>query len=43
MSEYQYYEFKAIDRPLTDREIRAIRRITTRAELTPTSFMNEYH
>jgi hypothetical protein len=43
MSEYQYYEFKAIDRPLTDCEIQAIRRITTRAELTPTSFTNEYH
>jgi hypothetical protein len=42
MSEYQYYEFRAIDRPLTDREIRAVRRITTRAELTPTSFTNVY-
>jgi hypothetical protein len=25
MSEYQYYEFQAIDRPLTDREMSTLR------------------
>src|SRR6266576_806544 len=32
MSEYQYYEFLAVDRPLS-----------TRARITATSFTNEYH
>ena len=42
MSEYQYYQFQAIDRPLTDRQMRELRAISTRAEITPTSFVNEY-
>lgn len=42
MSEYQYYEFQAIDRPLTDRQMEELRAISTRAEITPTSFVNEY-
>ncbi len=42
MSEYQYYEFQAIDRPLDEREIRALRRYSTRATITPTRFVNFY-
>jgi hypothetical protein len=43
MSEYQYYEFRAIDRPLDDGELRALRSLSTRAEITQTSFVNTYH
>ncbi|MBI2267363.1 MAG: hypothetical protein HYU64_19720 [Armatimonadetes bacterium] len=43
MSEYQYYEFLAIDRPLTAKEISALRALSTRAHITPVSFTNEYH
>jgi hypothetical protein len=43
MSEYQYYEFQAVDRPLTEKEMRELRTLSTRAEITPTSFWNEYH
>jgi len=42
MSEYQYYEFRAIDNPLTDRQVGELRKLSTRAEITPTSFTNEY-
>lgn len=42
MSEYQYYEFQAIDRPLTAEEMRELRSLSTRARITPTSFVNEY-
>jgi hypothetical protein len=43
MSEYQYYEFLAIDRPLTSGEMDALRALSTRAHITPVSFTNEYH
>lgn len=43
MSEYQYYEFLAIDRPLTDTEQVEARALSTRATITATSFVNEYH
>jgi hypothetical protein len=43
MSEYQYYEFQAIDRPLTSRQMGELRKLSTRAEITPTRFTNEYH
>lgn len=43
MSEYQYYEFQAIDRPLDDRQIGELRSLSTRATVTSTSFTNEYH
>lgn len=43
MSEYQYYEFLAIDRPLDDEERAAVRSLSTRATITPTRFVNEYH
>ena len=42
MSEYQYYEFQAIDRPLTDKEMAELRRYSTRARITATSFINDY-
>jgi hypothetical protein len=43
MSEYQYYEFLAIDRPLTDGEMKELRSISSRAEITATRFANEYN
>jgi FtsZ-interacting cell division protein YlmF len=42
MSEYQYYEFQAIDRPLIEREMTELRAHSTRARITPTSFVNDY-
>lgn len=42
MSEYQYYEFLAVDRPLNTSEMDALRAISTRATITPRSFANEY-
>ena len=42
MSEYQYYEFQAIDRPLTAKEMAELRSYSTRARITPTSFVNDY-
>jgi hypothetical protein len=42
MSEYQYYEFAAIDEPLSDKQMRELRALSTRAEITPTGFVNEY-
>lgn len=42
MSEYQYYEFQAIDRRLSDKEMQELRSHSTRAQITPTSFVNEY-
>jgi hypothetical protein len=43
MSEYQYYEFLAVDRPLTAAEQAEVRELSTRARITATSFTNEYH
>lgn len=43
MSEYQYYEFLAIDRPLDDAQQAEVRSLSTRARITATSFVNEYH
>jgi len=43
VSEYQYYEFLAIDRPLDKDEQAEIRSLSTRARITATSFVNEYH
>lgn len=43
MSEYQYYEFLALDRPLTDEQMAQLRRYSTRAEISSTRFVNEYH
>lgn len=43
MSEYQYYEFQAIDRALTKTEMAELRALSTRATITPTRLQNEYH
>jgi hypothetical protein len=43
MSEYQYYEFQAVDRPLTADERAKLRAISSRASITATSFVNVYH
>jgi hypothetical protein len=42
MSEYQYYEFVAVDRPLSDEQVRALRALSTRARITSTRFVNHY-
>jgi hypothetical protein len=42
MSEYQYFEFAAIDRPLTDGEMAKLRAVSTRAAITPSGFVNHY-
>jgi hypothetical protein len=43
MSEYQYYEFQAIDRPLTREEMAELRTFSSRARITSNRFTNEYH
>lgn len=42
MSEYQYYEFQTIDRPLGGADQDALRALSTRARITATSFTNTY-
>jgi hypothetical protein len=42
VSEYQYYDFRAMDRALTKAEISQLRSISTRAVITSTSFTNHY-
>jgi hypothetical protein len=43
MSEYQYYEFLAIDRPLTPAQVEEVGQHSSRAEITSTRFVNEYN
>ena len=43
MSEYQYYEFRAIDQPLDEKAMQALRDLSSRGQITPTSFINEYN
>src|SRR5215207_6189063 len=43
MSEYQYYEFQAVDRPLTREQMAELRALTSRATITPTRLVNVYH
>ncbi|MGW0820996.1 hypothetical protein [Streptomyces sp. NPDC002845] len=43
MSEYQYYEFQALDRPISREEQEQLRAISTRARITATSFTNTYN
>jgi hypothetical protein len=43
MSEYQYYEFQAIDRLLDEKGIQALENLSSRAQITPTSFVNTYN
>jgi len=42
VSEYQYYDFRSIDRALTTAEMAELRSISTRAVITSTSFTNHY-
>ena len=42
MSEFQYYEFVAIDRPLSAMERKRLRAITSRATITSTRLVNTY-
>lgn len=42
MSEFQYYEFVAIDRPLSVGERKRLRTITSRATITSTRLVNTY-
>lgn len=43
MSEYQYYEFVAVDQPLTSKQQAELRKHSSRATITASSFINEYH
>jgi hypothetical protein len=43
MSEYQYYEFQALDRPLTQKQISELRVYSSRARITSSSFVNVYN
>lgn len=43
MSEFQHYEFHAIDRRLDDEALEFLHSRSTRAEITPYSFVNEYN
>jgi hypothetical protein len=42
MSKYQYYEFQAVDRPLSEADCKALRALSSRARITSTSFTNHY-
>ena len=43
MSEYQYYHFLAIDVPLDEDQREELRQLSSRAEITANSFINEYN
>ena len=43
MSEYRYYEFHAIDRSLTRKEMEELRGISSRAQISSRRFANEYN
>ncbi|MCF6286326.1 MAG: hypothetical protein L3K26_14215 [Candidatus Hydrogenedentes bacterium] len=43
MSEYQYYEFQALDTPLSSEQMADLRAYSSRARITPASFVNEYN
>jgi hypothetical protein len=43
MSEYQYYEFTAIDKPLTPKQVEEVEQFSSRADVTSTRFVNEYN
>ena len=43
MSEYQYYEFAAVDKALNEKDMQALRNLSSRAQITPSSFVNEYN
>lgn len=43
MSEYQYYEFRAIERPLTTAEQNAVARLSSRVDPHPTRAVFVYN
>ena len=43
MSKYQYVAFRAIDAPVSEKNLEFMRRQSSRAEITSWSFKNEYH
>jgi hypothetical protein len=43
VSEYQYYEFLALNKPLTEKQRAELRKLSSRAEITATRFVNEYN
>jgi hypothetical protein len=43
MSEYQYYELQALDLPLSQEQMAHLRDVSSRAQITPHSFVNEYN
>jgi hypothetical protein len=43
MSEYRYIGFRAAEKPVSDKDLEYMRQQSTRAEITPWSFDNEYH
>jgi hypothetical protein len=43
MSEHQIVAFRAIDRPVSEKDLDYMRSQSSRAEITPWSFDNEYH
>jgi hypothetical protein len=43
MSEYQYVAFRAIDGPVSEKNLEFMRRQSSRADITPWAFDNEYH
>jgi hypothetical protein len=43
MSEYQYYEFAALDQPLSKQQQAELRALSSRAVITASGFRNEYH
>jgi hypothetical protein len=42
MSEYQYIAFRAVDSPVSEKNLEYMRQQSSRAEITPWSFDNEY-
>jgi hypothetical protein len=43
MSEYQYYEFQALDRALTPQEQKKLQALSSRAQVTPHRASFVYH
>ncbi len=43
MSECQYCEFQAVDKPIDSDGLKEIEEVSSRAEVTPTSLVNVYN
>jgi hypothetical protein len=43
MSEFQYIGFRAAEKPVSDKDLEYMRQQSSRAEITPWAFDNEYH